>query len=255
MSPTDSSPPTGDNPMLIGDWMPDEDWLREAVGSSIDALDADDVLLSPGGDAPAGAKPKTGVRKRRHKKAKGWRHRTKVVLGGFTTAPEQLNFLAYGRLESPIGRVSKFQELLNLSNDEYASFKAHAREAYLSDFRKLFTGSDYITCSGDYDGCPCPNSVSIPTSEPTQLSRLALDHEAEFRLIMDRWGKARKQLTSPPTSWTDGINPSALCHMLFGVTSHPEYGEPFLRFRCKKCHIGMPHGRAFLPFVLPHVAD
>ena len=79
-----------------------------------------------------------------------------------------------------------------------------------------------------------------------------MDHEQEVRGVLEEWSKARAALPHPPSSWSDGVDPAALCHILFGINAHPRYGEAYMyvRLRCCKCHIQMPHGRDMLQFFL-----
>ena len=107
------------------------------------------------------------------------------------------------------------------------------------------------TDDGQYDGIACIKKVSIARNKPQLLEGLALDHEQEMRGVLEEWSKARAALPHPPTGWTDGIDSGALCHILFGIEPHPQYvGDPYVRPRCRKCHVNMPHGRNKLAFVL-----
>ena len=64
----------------------------------------------------------------------------------------------------------------------------------------------------------------------------------EVREVLGEWSKARQALRSPPSSWMDGIEPGALCHILFSVEAHERWGDAFVRPRCKCCHVASrPH--------------
>ena len=90
-------------------------------------------------------------------------------------------------------------------------------------------------------------------TRPHELCQIQMDHEQEMRAMLGEWAVARQEMAAPPTSWHDGVDRDALLHLLFGVVPDEKYGEPFLRPRCRGCHVGMPHGREKLPFVCPSV--
>ena len=61
------------------------------------------------------------------------------------------------------------------------------------------------------------------------LERLHLDHERPLHLTCRWW---REQLPPTPQAWNDGLDGTALCHDLFGVSASEAYGAARVRFRC-----------------------
>ena len=175
----------------------------------------------------------------------------KSAFGGVTTLPKQLAAVAYNRLGRVISRVTRFTPL-GLPREQKCAFAQEVRDRYLSEWEQFFVGSaghGDIECAGRYDGSPCPHAFRVSRATPSLLCQLQVDHEQELRAILDEWVSARQQLAQAPVSWTEGVEPGALCHLLCGLSSHSRFGEPFLRPRCRHCHVQMPHGRPHLKFV------
>ena len=175
------------------------------------------------------------------------------MLGGRKELPAQLAFLARSRIVGTLGRLAAHRPL-GLSKQQATQMAIDVRQRYASQFEKLFCGepcgAGELECVGQYNGDACVDKFSVPRNEPQLLHSLALDHEQEVRGVLEEWSKARAALPHPPSSWSDGVDPAALCHILFGINAHPRYGEAYVRLRCKKCHLPMPHCRDKLLFVL-----
>ena len=128
-----------------------------------------------------------------------------------------------------------------------------ARTRYLPSWERFFLGArpgmGQLACVGQYDGSACATEFKVKRAEPGLLGSLHFDHEQEVREVLGEWSKARQALRSPPSSWMDGIEPGALCHILFSVEAHERWGDAFVRPRCKCCHVSMPHRRDHLKFV------
>ena len=142
------------------------------------------------------------------------------------------------------------QPVLGVSH--WQAFLAHITKHYKPTFLAAFNPPSHVlSCVGKCNGEPCSHGFEVDFCSPAaaaKLEHLHVDHEQDVLVTCDMW---RAALPKDFASWNDGIDSALLCHLLFGIISHPIHGPPMLYFRCGPssfgsaagyCHqLNMPH--------------